>query len=223
MPLESAGVVPDEPAIATERTAGLMTERHRITASLAGFTLIGVALAGAAQASADLDPSPTPTPPYLPAPPPAERSAMTPNQPGVPVADPAAPPPVPANFQPSVPEIQNPVYGSGKYGGGVLGTLKDLWHQAQNPYYAPEEVMGSGGGAPAPPPGAGPAPALPPGYVSTNAPGSETPATSTGGGGPATGRPALPPGYYSLSGPPPPGYEFVSPQAPTTAVPAPSP
>lgn len=189
-----------------------MTERHRVTATLAGLTMIGAALACAGSASADpVDPAPPPTPTYVPAPP-VERSAMTPNQPGVPV-DPAVPPPAPVNFQPSVPEMQNPAYGSGKYGGGVLGTLKDLWHQAQNPYYAPDEVMGSGGGA-APPPGAGPAPALPPGYVSTNAPGSETPATSTGGGGPATGRPALPPGYYSISGPPPPGYEFASPQTP---------
>ena len=99
---------------------------------------------------------------------------MTPNQPPVPAADPAVAPAAPV-LQPSVPEIQNPTYGSGG-GGGVFGTLKDLWHQAQNPYYAPGEGMGSGGGA-APPPGAGPAPALPPGYISTNAPGSETPST----------------------------------------------
>lgn len=100
--------------------------------------------------------------------------------------------------------VPNPTYGSGGSGGGIFGTLKDLWHQVQDPTL--QDQMAGGGGGAAPPPGAGPAPALPPGYVSTNAPGSET--ASTGGGGPATGRPALPPGYYSISGPPPPGYQF---------------
>ena len=131
-----------------------------------------------------------------------------------------APPPPAPNFQPSVPEIANPQYGSGKYGSGVFGTLRDLWDQAQNPYFAQEEIMGFGGGA-TPPPGAGPAPALPPGYVSTNAPGSETPSTSTGaGGGSGAGRPALPPGYYPIDGPPPPGY-YAPPPAPITPIPLP--
>lgn len=203
-----------------------MIERHRaVIVSLASAGIIGAALTGTALAAADPgDPAPAPvtTVPAPPPAPPADPQGMTPNQPPVPAGDPAVAPAAPV-LQPSVPEIQNPTYGSGG-GGGVLGTLKDLWHQAQNPYYAPDEVMGSGGGA-APPPGAGPAPALPPGYVSTNAPGSETPSTGDGGG-PATGRPALPPGYYSTSGPPPPGYQYETPApngaAPTTtAVPAP--
>ncbi|MFN8033859.1 MAG: hypothetical protein U0Q47_11265 [Mycobacterium sp.] len=199
-----------------------MTQRHRaVTVALAGAGIIGAALTGAGLSAADPAPAPVTTSPVPP--PPANPQAMTPNQPLVPAADPAVAP-APPVLQPSVPEIQDPHYGSGQYGGGVLGTLRDLWHQAQNPAYTPEE-LGSGGGGAAPPPGAGPAPALPPGYVSTNAPGSETPSTGSAGG-PATGRPALPPGYYSISGPPPPGYEFTTPSAgaaapTTTVVPAP--
>ena len=204
-----------------------MIERHRaVTVTLASAAIIGAALAGAGLSAADpAEPAPAPVT-TVPAPPPAPRAdpqGMTPNQPPVAPADPAVAPAAPV-LQPSVPEIQNPTYGSGG-GGGVFGTLKDLWHQAQNPYYAPGEGMDSGGGA-APPPGAGPAPALPPGYVSVNAPGSETASTSNGGGA-ATGRPALPPGYYSTSGPPPPGYEFAptgpngAPAPTTTAVPVP--
>jgi len=102
----------------------------------------------------------------------------------------------------------------------VFGTLKDLWHQVQNPAYAQDELMG--GGPAAPPPGAGPAPALPPGYVSINAPGSETASTTGGGGGAMTGRPALPPGYYSIEGPPPPGYQFGSAAGALPAMPAPA-
>ncbi len=205
----------------------MKTDRHRtVTFPLAGAFALAVALTASVPAGADpADPAPAPVTTVADAPPPppvpGDGASMTPNQPAAAPADPAAPPaPV---FRQEVPEIANPTYGSG---GGVLGTLKDLWHQAQNPYYAPDEV--AGGGSVAPPPGAGPAPALPPGYVSINAPGSETPASSTGGAGPATGRPALPPGYYSTSGPPPPGYEYNagpgSPAAPTTtAVPAPTP
>ncbi len=141
---------------------------------------------------------------------PAPPNPMTPNQQAVPAADPGAAP-APANpFQPYVPPVQNPHYGSGKYGGGVLGTLQDLWDQVKNPS---TDVFDSG--RPTPPPGAGPAPALPPGYVSINAPGSET-ASTVPAGGPAAGRPALPPGYYSISGPPPPGYEYATPGAPVT-------
>lgn len=187
-----------------------MTARRAVTAALAGLTLAGTALAGPGPVSADpTDPIPVlPTTP-VPAPP----------------ADPAA---APVLSPGGIPQIPNQQYGSGQSGSGVLGTLKDLWHQVQNPTYE-DELMG--GGAPKPPPGAGPAPALPPGYVSINAPGSETASSSTGGAGPATGRPALPPGYYSTSGPPPPGYQYGAPApasagsisaAPTTLTPVPS-
>ncbi|WP_328356229.1 hypothetical protein OG976_00170 [Mycobacterium sp. NBC_00419] len=202
-----------------------MTDRQRtVTFALAGVAVAAAALAASVPAVAEpADPAPAPVTTVAEAPPPApvpgDGSSMTPNQPAVAAGDPAAPPaPV---FRQEVPEIANPTYGSG---GGVLGSLKDLWHQAQNPYYAPDEVMGAGGSV-APPPGAGPAPALPPGYVSINAPGSETPASANQGGGSAAGRPALPPGYYSTSGPPPPGYEFAPPPgaAPaTTAVAVPA-
>ncbi|HTY26701.1 MAG TPA: hypothetical protein VMD51_00945 [Mycobacterium sp.] len=199
-----------------------MTQRHRaVTLALAGAGIVGAALTGTGLSAADpADPAPAPVTTSPVPPPPADLQGMTPNQPPVPAADPAVAPAAPV-LQPSVPEIPNPTYGSGQYGGGVLGTLRDLWHQAQNPAYTPEE-MGSGGGGAAPPPGAGAGPALPPGYVSINAPGSETPSTGGGGGGPATGRPALPPGYYSIDGPPPPGYEYTTPStgpaAPTTTV-----
>ncbi|BBZ76004.1 hypothetical protein MANY_13410 [Mycolicibacterium anyangense] len=219
-----------------------MTDRHRtLTFPLAGAIVLVAALTAAPPAVADpADPAPAPVTtvaaPPPPAPVPGDGASMTPNQPAVAPADAGAPPvaqapgappapgaPAAPVFRQDVPEIANPTYGSGN---GVLGTLKDLWHQAQHPYYSPDEV--GGGGAVTPPPGAGPAPALPPGYVSINAPGSETPVSANQGGGPATGRPALPPGYYSTSGPPPPGYEYNSgsgsPAAPTTtAVPAPTP
>lgn len=188
-----------------------MTERHRaVTLTLAGLAVFGTALAGAGPVSADpADPVPTP-------------ELVTASPPGDPAAPDAAPAAPPSRVR-AVPEIPNPQYGSGQSGGGILGTLKDLWNEVQNPTYGPADLA-----APKPPPGAGPAPALPPGYVSTNAPGSETPGTGTGGGGPATGRPALPPGYYSIDGPPPPGYEFDTPSraipaAPTTVAVVPSP
>lgn len=200
-----------------------MTDQPRlVTLALAGLTIVGAALVGVGPAAADsADPVPTPAPTYPvdPAPLPADAAAMTPDQPAVPAADPAAPP-ARNPFTPYVPEIQNQTYGSGNSGGGVLGTLKDLWHQVQNPTFAPNEIMGSGGPAVAPPPGSAPAPALPPGYTSTNFPGSETPMTPAGaGGGSATTGPALPPGYYPLTGPPPPGYQFASPSAATPAAP----
>jgi len=200
-----------------------MPDQHRqVTLALAGLTIVGAALVGVGPAAADsADPVPTPAPTYPvdPAPLPADAAAMTPDQPAVPAADPAAPP-ARNPFTPYVPEIQNQTYGSGNSGGGVLGTLKDLWHQVQNPTFAPNEIMGSGGPAVAPPPGSAPAPALPPGYTSTNFPGSETPMTPAGaGGGSATTGPALPPGYYPLTGPPPPGYQFASPSAATPAAP----
>ncbi|HOW95053.1 MAG TPA: hypothetical protein PLF91_11240, partial [Mycolicibacterium fallax] len=106
----------------------------------------------------------------------------------------------------------NPVYGSGQYGSGPLGTLRDLWNAARDPYgmNTPDRAPGPA----APPPGAGPAPALPPGFTSTNAPGSETASS-----GPATGGPALPPGYYPIDGPPPPGYEYAEPGQPPPPAP----
>ena len=207
-----------------------MTSRQRvITAAFAGLTCLVAALAGAAPGSADpVDPTvtPVPAPPPdsapipAPAPPAGNLAAMTPRQAPVPAADPAAAvppgavPPAPITPQ-HPPEVANQVYGSGNYGGGMLGTLRDLWHQAQNPDLSQDVMMGGAGARPVPPAGAGPAPALPPGFVSTNAPGSETASTApAGGSGP---RPALPPGYYSVNGPPPPGYEFGSnPLAPAT-------
>lgn len=191
-----------------------MTDQHLpFTRALAGLTVIGAALMGVGPAAADpTEPAPTPTPT------PVADPAVTP------VADQAAPPAPRDPFAPYVPEIQNPTYGSGNSGGGVFGTLKDLWHQVQNPTFTENEIIGTGGVAP--PPGSSSAPALPPGYTSINFPGSETPVTSTGAGGgsPAVG-PALPPGYYPLTGPPPPGYQYATPSgsapaAPVTATPA---
>ena len=197
---------------------GIRCSRRSALAVAAAIT----ALACPGPASADpADPAPAPETTVPVPPPPAERSVMTPNQPAVPAADPAAVPPAPITpVHP--PEIQNQSYGSGNNGGGIFGTLKDLWDQVKNPGMT-EELMG-GGGIATPPPGAGPAPALPPGYVSTNSPGSETPSVN-GGRGSATGRPALPPGYYSTDGPPPPGYAYDTapgalPAAPVTTIPA---
>lgn len=200
-----------------------MTSRQRrVTALVAGLTSLGAALALAVPASADpVDPvvTPVPAPPAEPAvaPVPAgDLAAMTPRQDPVPAADPAAPvPPAPITPQ-HPPEIANPVYGSGNYGGGILGTLRDLWDQAKDPGLTQDALMGLAEQArPMPPPGAGPAPALPPGYVSTNAPGSETASTAAPAG--SGQRPALPPGYYPLDGPPPPGYQYGT--APATAAP----
>lgn len=164
-----------------------------------------------AAAPAPEAPAPAPVDPAAAAPAPADPAAAPAP------ADPAAPPPAAPVTHPSVPEIPNAHYGSGNGGGGILSSIKDIWHQAQNPFLNPDDL--TGGGAPAPPPGAGPAPALPPGYVSTNAPGSETPAAVPAGGS-DVGRPALPPGYYPISGPPPPWYTDGT--APAAAV-APAP
>ena len=201
-----------------------MTDQHRpVALTLAGLTVLGAALLGVGPAAADpTEPvtTPTPTPAAAPSatPEPADTAAITPNQPAVPAADPAAPPPPRDPFAPYVPEIQNQTYGSGNSGGGVFGTLKDLWHQVQNPTFAENEIIGTGGAAASP--GSSPAPALPPGYVSTNFPGSETPLTSTGAAaGSAAVGPALPPGYYPLTGPPPPGYQYAAPSGSTPAAP----
>ena len=148
---------------------------------LAGMCAAGVVLAGAGTAAADpVDPvTPTPVGP-LPAPPPVDPAA--------PPVDPAAPPapPPPGPPQSRIPPVPNAQYGSGKYGSGILGTLRDLWDQAKDPVLTQDALYGSGE-APAPPPS------------------PQEPA------GPAAGRPPLPPGYYPLSGPPPPGYEWGTP------------
>jgi hypothetical protein len=187
-----------------------MTGRKRTRASspttnaarlaLAGVAVSLGALALAGQANAD----------------PADPG--TPPAPGQPVVEAAGPPPAPGdappNFNPSaavgrIPDDQAH-YGSGS---GPLGFLRDAWHQAQDPYGVNDPSAGMGA---APPPGAGPAPALPPGYVSTNAPGSETVMPA----GPPPPHPALPPGYYSKNGPPPPPEYF---DAPPPAPPGPAP
>lgn len=194
-----------------------MIDRRRVTSrvgvatfAVAGLTTVGALLAAPAWAD--------PAAPILPDP-------AAPGQPVVvPDAPVAAPAPAPMTA-PMVPEIENQVYGSGQYGGGALGTLRDLWHQSRDPYAMvspadPDAV------APGPPPGAGAPPPLPPGYKSLNAPGSETASTA----GPVSGGPALPPGYYPLTGPPPPGYEYNSmnepppppPPAPPVTIMAPS-
>jgi hypothetical protein len=183
-------------------------------------TLVRIALAGAAiglgalglagQAGADPavpdDPAPvTPTPGATPAPGQPVVEALGSN----PVAAPAPPPPV---GTPTVPEIQNPVYGSGNTS-GPLGFLRDAWHQAQDPYGFTGMAPGDMPASSPPPPGAGPAPQLPPGYTSLNAPESNGPPAA-----PTHGGAALPPGYYPLTGPPPPGY-FDPPAPPDPASP----
>ncbi|MDV3126446.1 hypothetical protein M1247_16105 [Mycobacterium sp. 21AC1] len=194
-----------------------MTEQHGVTLSVstAKFALAGLAIAGTVLAAA----VPAAADPAVPGPAPAvpDPVAAAPGQPVLPPDAAGPPPPPPPGAPPSVPEIANPVYGSGQFGSGPLGSLRDIWHQAQNPY----DLQGPTGQPTAPPPGAGVSPPLPPGYVSMNAPGSETPSKITDpGGAPAAGAPALPPGYYPLQGPPPPGYEFNSPNG-APAPPAP--
>jgi hypothetical protein len=200
-----------------------MTERQRATPSasaariaVAGVIIVGgAALAMAGQAGAD------PAVPY-PTPVPSEPGVATP-APGQPVVEsadgPVAPPAPPPAGPPMVPEIANPVYGSGKTGSGPLASLRDLWHQAQDPSSitgAPDQPLE---GTP-PPPGAGPAPQLPPGYVSLTDPGSNGPPPTTN----YSGGPPLPPGYYPLNGPPPPGSgppAEPDPAAPPPVVPVP--
>lgn len=197
---------------------------HRLRAvapALVGLGAAGALLAGAGLVSAEpADPSaPIPTypmsAPSMPAPvaPAAVDPAVQPPVAVVPAAlapvpvDPAAPPPRDP-FVPYVPEIQDRAYGAGTSGGGVFGTLKDLWQQVQNPTLAPNEMAQPGSGSQ--PLVSAPVPPLPPGYVSINLPGSETPGALADGGPPGSG-PALPPGYYPLDGPPPPGYEYLTP------------
>jgi hypothetical protein len=105
-----------------------------------------------------------------------------------------------------VPQMANPAYGQGN-SGSPFGYLGDIWRAARSgdPVGA---LAGGPAGAPAPPPaGAGPAPALPPGFVSINAPESTTSAPGERNSAePQLGGPALPEGYHPLSGPPPPGW-----------------
>ena len=155
-----------------------MTERQRATRpantvriAVAGVIIAGGALGMAGQAAADPAlPYPTPAPPG-----PAEATPA----PGEPVASSdglVGPPPPPPVGPPTVPEIQDPVYGAGQTP-GKLGYLRDIWHtfHSGNPLdalTAPQEV------APGPPPGAGSPPQLPPGYISMNAPESNGPPRS---------------------------------------------
>jgi hypothetical protein len=190
-----------------------MTERQRATPphtaarlAVAGVIIVGGALAMAGQAGAD------PAVPY-PTPPPS-GPGVAPPAPGQPVVVPVdapvdAPPPPPVG-PPSVPEIQNPVYGSGQTP-GQFGYLRDIWHtfHGGNPL---DTLTDPAEQAPGPPPGAGPAPQLPPGYVSLSAPESNGPPPA----GPAQGGPPLPPGYYPLNGPPPPGWSEPPPADPAT-------
>jgi hypothetical protein len=177
------------------------TSRTAVKLSVAGVIIAGGALAMAGQAGADPAvpyPTPVPSAPGDPAVPPGQPVA-------VPVDAPAAPAPPPPVGTRTVPEIPNPNYGGGS---GPLSSLRDIWHQAQDPYGVTNPNAQMPLAAP-PPPGAGAAPQLPPGYVSTNAPESNgPPSTKTYSGG------TLPPGYYPLTGPPPPGYFAPDPNVP---------
>jgi hypothetical protein len=156
---------------------------------------------------------------------PAVADPVDPNDPALLISNPGAPappgqpvaeaaPPVPGdagggNFDPSraVGHVADDQahYGSGS---GPLGFIRDAWHQAKDPMNfagTPDGEMPTS----APPPGAGPAPKLPPGYVSMNAPGSETPMPAADPNAP---KPAAPPGYIRMddgrlapdpAGPPP--------------------
>ena len=183
---------------------------HAVLPALAGLAAASAALVGAGLVAAEpADPS-APTPSY----PTAAPSMSAPVDPAVvdpavvaPVpGDPAAPPPRDP-FVPYVPEIQDQTYGAGASGGGIFGSLKELWQEVQNPILAPDETARPGG---AQKPVSAPVPPLPPGYVSINLPGSESPNVAADSGPPVS-APALPPGYYPLDGPPPPGYEYLTP------------
>ena len=197
-----------------------MTKRLRAVApviavrlAVAGAIIAGGALAMAGQASADPEvvyPTPVPSAPG--------DAAVPPGQPVVVPVDGLAGAPVPLPVgPPPVPEMQNPGYGQGQ-SSGPLGSLRDIWHQAQDPY----GVSGAFGQAPvetAPPPGAGAPPQLPPGYISLNAPESNGPPPTNN----YAGGPPLPAGYYPLSGPPPPNYDLpllpIDPSAPVPPTP----
>ncbi|MEX0581729.1 MAG: hypothetical protein WD228_11610 [Mycobacterium sp.] len=211
-----------------------MTHRLRaVLPALVGLAAASAALAGAGLVSAEpADPSaPVPTYPAVGDPAPVDPAPVDPAPVDPAPVDPAfvvpavaasvpggqAAPPPRDPFVPYVPEIKDQSYGAGASGGGVFGTLKDLWQQVQNPTLAPDETARPGG---AQRPVSASVPPLPPGYVSINLPGSESPDAPADSGTPVSG-PALPPGYYSLDGPPPPGYEYLTPagSSPTTTTP----
>ena len=189
--------------------------------ALVGLAAVSATLAGAGLVSAEpADPS-APVPTY----PASVPSSSAPVDPAL--VDPAVVVPAPGEaaalpprdpFVPYVPEIQDQSYGAGASGGGIFGTLKDLWQQVQNPTLAPDETARPGG---AQRPISAPVPPLPPGYVSINLPGSESPDAPADAGPPVSG-PALPPGYYPLDGPPPPGYEYLTPAEANSAAATPS-
>ena len=215
----------------------LMTHRLRaVLAALVGLAAASAALVGAGLVAAEpTDPS-APVPTYPVAAPPssapvdpalaeavavdpalAEAAAVDPAVVAPMPGDPAAPPPRDP-FVPYVPEIQDQTYGAGASGGGIFGTLKELWQEVQNPTLAPDETARPGG---AQRPISAPVPPLPPGYVSINLPGSESP-DAPADAGPPVSAPALPPGYYPLDGPPPPGYEYLTPAESNSAATMPS-
>lgn len=177
-----------------------MTRRRLATAAFAGAVIGFGALGMAANATAEPLPTPDPGAPVAPGQP-------VPDAPGADAV--AAPVPPPAGAPP-VPEIANPVYGSG-HSSGPLGFLRDAWNQAKDPYGFAETPMGEMPGVHPPPPGAGPAPQLPPGYISLTDPASNGPPPT-----PKEGGPPLPPGYMPLDGPPPPGYFDTPPPTPGT-------
>lgn len=199
---------------------------HAVLPALVGLAAAGAVLAGAGLVSAEpADPS-APVPTY-PAPAPPSSAPVDPAVVDPAPVDPAVAAPVPGEaaalpprdpFVPYVPEIQDQSYGAGASGGGIFGTLKDLWQQVQNPTLAPDETARPGG---AQRPVTAPVPPLPPGYVSINLPGSESPDAPADAGPPVSG-PALPPGYYPLDGPPPPGYEYLTPAEANSAATTPS-
>ena len=212
---------------------------HRLRAvlpALVGLAAVSAALAGAGLVSAEpADPSaPVPTyPASVPSssapvdPALADPALVAPTLVDPALVDPAVVVPAPGEaaalpprdpFVPYVPEIQDQSYGAGASGGGIFGTLKDLWQQVQNPTLAPDETARPGG---AQRPISAPVPPLPPGYVSINLPGSESPDAPADAGPPVSG-PALPPGYYPLDGPPPPGYEYLTPAEANSAAATPS-
>ncbi len=180
-----------------------MTSRDRATQpgrtarlSFASLILAGGALAFAAPAWAEPEPAP-----------------------GVPVVNAdeglVGPPPAPPVGPPPVPEMANPGYGQGETP-GAFGYLRDLWQTARSG--DPRGLMtGPPPSSPPPPPGAGPAPALPPGFVSLNAPESTTSSTIRSSDEPVSGPP-LPPGYHSLNGPPPPGWYDTPPPDPNAGL-----
>src|ERR1700756_407246 len=108
---------------ATERTTGPSPQAppppsiYAVKFAIAGAAAVGAVLAPAGLAFADpAAPGPTLGP--------SDPAAAAPGQPVVSNDGPAGPPPAPPVGPPQVPEIANPVYGSGNYGSGPIGTLR---------------------------------------------------------------------------------------------------